>query len=83
MPFVATGTAGEKEKEIVLSQTRRYEKIPLRLHSIVYQPLFCVLLIEQDLLSVRVIHERNFVIKACPLPFFQNDSISLKIVTII
>lgn len=53
MPFVATGTVGEKEKEIVLSQTRRYEKIPLRLHSIVYQPLFCVLLIEQDLLSVR------------------------------
>jgi len=53
MPLVATGTAGEKEIEILLSQTRRYEKIPLHLHSIVYKPSFCVLLIEQDLLSVR------------------------------
>ena len=53
MPLVAVGTAVEKEKEILLFQTRRYEKLPLHLHSIVYQPSFCVLLIQQDLLSVR------------------------------
>lgn len=32
MRFAATGTTEEKEKEILLIQTKRYEKIPLPLH---------------------------------------------------
>ena len=42
MFFAARVSAGQKGKEILFFHRKRYEKMPLLLHSIVYQPSLVV-----------------------------------------
>ena len=52
MFFAARVSAGERGKDKLFFHRKRYEKMPLLLNSIVYQTSLCVLLIEQDPLSL-------------------------------